>query len=111
MGDTPKGVLQVKESDMNSPSLFPGIPYDFLHRHIVLYAPIHTLQEGLLYSGINELVGEEEGGESSVEKEVEGLSDTPTALRQSAITEELPPRPLPGKNQISGEKWKENIGR
>ena len=77
-GDTPKGVLQVKESDMDSPSLFPGIPYDFLHCHIVLYAPIYTWQEGLLHSGINELVGEEEGGESSVEKEVEGLSDTPT---------------------------------
>ena len=30
---------------------------------------------------------------------------------QSAITEVLPPTPLPGENQISGEKWQGNIGR
>ena len=75
VGDGPKGVLQVKEGHVDSPSLLPGILHDFLHSHIVLYAPIYSWQEGLLHRGVNELVGEEEGGEPGVEEEVEGLAN------------------------------------
>ena len=75
VGDAPEGVLSVKEPDVGSPVLLPCILHYFFHCQIMFNASVDAWQECLLHSGINELIADEEGCESGVEKQMKCFAD------------------------------------
>ena len=73
--NAPKGVGQIEKGDMESSFPNSRILYDLVKNDVMFYAAVDTREESLLYSWINESIGEEVAGDPLGKNEMVGLTD------------------------------------
>ena len=75
MWNAPKGISQIEKGDMESSFPNSRILYDLIKNDVMFYAAVDTREESLLYSRINESVGEEVAGDPLGKNEMVGLAN------------------------------------
>ena len=74
MGNTTKGIRQIKEGKVECPSLYPGILDCFAHDNVMFEATRNARKERFLHCRINYVVVQDKVSDSSGKDEMVGLA-------------------------------------